>query len=301
MINGKGSKRIYGLLGRNISYSLSPFMHSAAFKHFDIPAEYRLFDIGEKDLDGFFQELISGGDIKGINVTVPYKIKIKEMLDVHQACSVDNEVKILGAVNTVKAEKKRLRGYNTDGKGFYEALMEVSSPVFNPLGKDVFVLGAGGAGRTICLYLAFLGRNKPDSISVFDVDKRKISELKASFDAWPKSVAFYPVESTEHIPGRIEKCNLVVNATPLGTKEGDPLPVDPDLLDSNTAVYDLVYARDTELCQEARARGNVAINGMKMLVNQAALAFRIWTQEPIEEIKNVMEEVAVKKTLKGLK
>ncbi len=300
MTNGKGSKKMYGLLGKNINYSLSPFMHNAAFKRFDIPAEYRLFDIKEKDLDAFFQELISGGDIKGINVTVPYKIKVKEMLDACQACSVNDEVKILGAVNTVKAEKSGLIGYNTDGEGFYEALMEVSSHVFNPLGKDVFVLGAGGAGRTICLYLAFLGRNKPNSISVFDVDKRKLSELKASFDAWPKSVAFYPVESADHIPDRIEKCNLVVNATPLGTKEGDPLPVDPDLLDPNAAVCDLVYARDTELCQEARTRGNVAINGMKMLVNQAALAFRIWTREPIEEIKNVMEG-AVKKTLKGLK
>ena len=119
MTNGKGGRATYGLLGRNISYSLSPVMHNAAFKHFGIPAVYKLFDIEESELDSFFRDLVSGAGISGINVTVPYKIWFHDELKARKEHDVDGSAESLGVVNTVKVEGPHLTGYNTDGRGFY--------------------------------------------------------------------------------------------------------------------------------------------------------------------------------------
>ncbi|MFH1552786.1 MAG: shikimate dehydrogenase [Candidatus Omnitrophota bacterium] len=280
-------KKTYGILGKKISYSLSPVMHNAAFRHFGIPGEYKIFDVAESELDGFFQSIVSDGAIRGINVTVPYKVKVKEMLEERDSFMGD-DVKILGAVNTVKVDGQDLSGFNTDGRGFYEALM--ASPDLDPKGKDILVMGAGGAGRAICLYLALLCENTPKTIKVFDVDKRKLGHLKAFFDESDNPDIFRPVETPEDIPGAIKGCYMIVNATPLGTKEGDPMPVSPDLLREGMVVYDLVYARETELIKIAKEKSLTTVNGLGMLVNQGALAFNLWTQKPLTEIREVMAE-----------
>ncbi|MGB2631146.1 MAG: shikimate dehydrogenase [Candidatus Omnitrophota bacterium] len=287
MADVKENRKTYGLLGRNISYSLSPVMHNAAFRHFGIPAEYKLFDIEERGLDEFFHDTVLGGKVCGINVTVPYKVKIKEMIEKLPGCSVKGSAKVLGAVNTVKAEGEGLVGYNTDGRGFYEALLDDTG--FDPRGKKVFVLGAGGAARAICLFMASLSGKAPWEISAYDIDKKKLSSLKTAFDEnfpFGKFVPAGPNDLTDKIAG----CDLFVNATPIGAKEGDRMPVSLADLRDGTVVYDLVYCRETELVRFARAKGFVAANGLGMLVNQGAVAFNIWTEKPLEETKKIMRQ-----------
>lgn len=284
MTNKNSKKKTYGLLGENITYSLSPIMHNAAFASFGINAEYIIFDRKEEELESFFTELISG-ELSGINVTVPYKIIMKEMLKGEENCIFDDSAQNLGAVNTVKIEEGGIRVYNTDGKGFAESLLEDAE--FDIQGKKILILGAGGASRAISFYLGASIR-MPSKIFIFDVDKEKVSSLAKDFEDCFDSNLLEVLEEKD-IAGCLAESDLLVNATPIGTKEALP-PVSAELLHEGLTVYDLVYARETELVKAAREKGLTATGGLGMLVNQAALAFEIWADDAfyLGDIKKAM-------------
>ena len=287
----------YGLLGRNISYSLSPDMQNAAFRHFGISAGYKVFDVEENKLDKFFKEVVFGGGVSGINVTIPYKIKVRDILASKSGCKIDDNASILGAVNTVKIAGADVTGFNTDGMGFYEALKEDTG--FVAKDKNIFIFGAGGAGRAICLFLAALKEDRPKMIFVNDVDKAKCDSLIADCEKNFGAGIAVPVEERD-IPWRMSESSLVVNATPLGTKAKDPLPIPVGNLRTDMVVYDLVYAHETPLVKCARDMGLVAADGLGMLVSQGAIAFNIWTGESVKEARKVMRN-AVRRKLKGAK
>jgi len=290
--------KIYGLLGKNISYSLSPVMHNAAFKKFGIEAVYQLFDIDDSEFDDFIGNTILPGMVCGLNVTVPYKMRMKEWLEKNSA-EVDELVKVTGSLNTVKINSDNVYGYNTDLLGFLYAIkMEFGQEATLKI-KKVFICGAGGAGRAIALFLA---GNKfegvIDKITVYDISKDRLDSLKKDFDqqydANTASVSLKTIELKSDIFEEIKNCNLIVNATPLGTKDGDSSPIPLDVLQEGMLVYDLVYARETELVRGAKAKNIKASNGLNMLVNQGALSFEIWTGNPWERVKDVMKEAVLK-------
>ncbi|MGD2278963.1 MAG: shikimate dehydrogenase [Candidatus Omnitrophota bacterium] len=290
MAEGTKNKKTYGLLGRNISYSLSPVMHNAAFRHFGIPAEYEIFDIEEKELEAFSRNRLLSGSISGFNITVPYKVKIKELLEASKErdVTVDKWVKIIGAANTVKINGDKISVYNTDAEGFYKSLTEDAG--FDTTRKEVFILGAGGAGRAISLYMNYI--DHLDRIYVYDVDAGKLDSLdEARKESVPDKIR--TVRGPEDVAGKLKRCDLIINATPIGTREGDKLPLSRDMLDivlqRRMHVYDLVYARETELVKKAREKGIKAVNGLGMLINQAAKAFKIWTGKPLDEVVKVMK------------
>jgi len=290
MANGTENRKLYGLLGRNIGYSLSPVMHNAAFVHFGIPGKYRLFDIEPDELDGFFRKSLLTGKIDGINVTVPYKGDIIRLLKDYDHCDVDRMAEFLGAVNTLKADGPKLTGYNTDAGGFYESLLRDNGIV--PKDKNIFVLGAGGAGSAICRFLACLGEDAPRKIYVSDIEEAKLKMLESACNGKAGREICEAVGISDKIV-KMSGCELLINATPLGTKEGDPLPFDPGHLSEGQVVYDLVYARETELIKRAKEKDLKVINGLGMLVNQGALAFEIWTGKSLEETRKVMKEAAL--------
>ena len=293
MTNTNTAMKRYGLLGRNISYSLSPAMHNAAFKHFGIQAEYEIFDVEADNLEAFFTEYILGGKLSGLNVTVPYKVTIKEMTEKSQVRSVSiaSFPQLAGAVNTLKMEGSSISAFNTDGEGFYTSLREDLG--FDPAGKDVFVLGAGGAGRVVALFLASLGEDAPKNINVYDVDAEQLAALRSTVGRYRGSgVIDSHVEVVKDLSG-IAKFDLIVNTTPLGTKEGDKMPIPAasvEQLKKKTVVYDLVYARETELVKSVREKGLRASNGEGMLAGQGALSFEKWTGKPLGEIKPVIRK-----------
>lgn len=290
-------KKIYGLLGRDIGYSLSPVMHNAAFEHFDINAEYKLFDKNEDELEKFFKEYIVGGKLSGLNITIPYKMLFKELLDKQTEFEIsyqdDRWPSIAGTINTVKVDGKKLRIANTDAVGFKLSLRQ-DAGYHRWYKDDIFVFGVGGAGRTICLALA--ADKKTGKIKFYDSDPAKHDSLKKVHPSFNPEmfVAVKEEDIVEHIKG----CSLVVNATPLGTKEGDDLPVNPDLLEDGTVVYDLVYVRETELVKRAKEKKLKAVNGLGMLIWQGAIAFNIWTDKPIEEVGPIMRDAAQKELKK---
>ncbi|MBD3425756.1 MAG: hypothetical protein GF409_00835 [Candidatus Omnitrophica bacterium] len=294
MENDTQDRKLYGLVGRNINYSLSPAMHNAAFKHFGISAEYRLFDTAEEDLEAFLSENVFSGRLSGFNVTVPYKIRVRQLLEKCSLLEVETTdwVDIIGSVNTVKVDGRKVLLDNTDAYGFYQSLRDEAKLTL--AGKQVFVAGAGGAGRVLALYMATLRKDLPLSVKVYDVDRDKLAELEEIYSKQLSSGGTISALEAASSPLEAKGCDLVVNATPLGMKETDPLPVPSEVLEEGMTVYDLVYAHETPLVRAAREKGLTALNGLGMLVGQGAFAFCIWTGTPASEGRPVMERAALR-------
>jgi len=274
------AKLKYGLIGYPVKHSLSPAMHNAAFKEFGIDAKYSLYEVKPEELEAFLKK--APEKFSGFNVTIPHKIKTLEYLKKHGSVNIHAER--LGAVNTVKVSGTALSGFNTDGPGFYRSLQEDLK--FEPENKNIFVLGAGGAARAVVMYLG----NGPKQIFVSDVAEAQLKDLKAHYAKYyddKKLVAVKPGD----IKSVLGRCDLLVNATPIGMKDTDPLPVDENFLHSGLCVYDLVYNRPvTELVKKANSRKLHAVTGRGMLVNQGAIAFNLWTGQKIDDVVKVMRK-----------
>lgn len=274
--------KIYGLFGYPVRHSLSPVMHNAAFKELGINAVYICFEIKPEDLKEAVRALKTLR-ICGINVTVPHKVEIMNLLD-----ELDGEAELTGSVNTVKNLEGRLKGFNTDGVGFIKSLKEDLG--VNPKGKSFFIFGAGGAGRAVGFSLA---KEKARAIQFYDAVKMRAEKLAERIKRiFPDcNTAFIP----EISPSAFEGIDVVVNATPQGMKEEDSLLFDLNLVSKKTKIFDLIYnPKETRLVREAKKRDLEAVNGLGMLLYQGAESFKIWTQ------KNAPLEVMRKALLKSL-
>ncbi|MBU0606051.1 MAG: shikimate dehydrogenase [Candidatus Omnitrophica bacterium] len=284
-------KQIYGIVGSPVEHSLSPAMQNAAFYHLKINAEYRLFEVSADDLERFLDNIRLEKNISGLNVTIPHKIKAKEYLE--RKGSLDEHSLVLGAVNTIKVSGDgSLRGFNTDGPGFYRSLVEDLK--FEPEGRNIFVLGAGGAAKAIVMYLGA----GPKSISVFDVDKKKAGELKSHYGKYFDEGKLNIISDAREIGSALAKNDLFVNATPVGMNESDPSPIPKSLIRPGLAVYDLVYNRAyTQLVKDANAAKAHALTGLGMLLYQGAASFEIWTGElpPVAVMRRALKEALTKR------
>jgi len=273
----------YGIIGHPVAHSLSPAMQGAAFRALGLDAEYGLYDVKPADLETFLAGVPSGG-ISGLNVTIPHKIKACEFIA--SKGELDNNAKRLGAVNTISVSGGRLKGHNTDGAGFYRSLVEDLK--FEPEGKSVFVLGAGGAARAIIMYLG----NGPKEIYASDIDGAKLEELKAHYGRYYDAQKLKAVEPGD-VAGALKECSLLVNATPIGMKAGDGLPLDKQLLHAGLYVYDIVYNTPaTPLVREAARMKLHAVTGLGMLLYQGVIAFEIWTgkKAPVDVMRKALRE-----------
>lgn len=263
----KSAPQIYGILGYPAKHSLSPLMHNAAFRALKIHAEYRIFEKTSDELQNFLSSL-SRQNICGLNITVPYKEKVIPFL-----AQVSSEVQLIGAVNTVKVSGNKLEGFNTDGQGFLRHLKELK---FKAQGKNIAVLGSGGAAKAVCVYLA---QENPKKISLYDIDKQKLSALVRQLKDNFAGTDFYAADTLEDL--NTQGSSLLVNATPCGMKESDPLPLAKEFIHKNLFVYDLIYnPQETKLLKAAKESGARISNGLRMLLYQGMLSFEIWTGKP---------------------
>lgn len=257
--------KIYGLMGYPVSHSLSPLMHNAAFSYLKINAQYKLFPLKEKEI-GPFLKGAKCNNIFGLNVTVPYKEKVTPFLD-----SISCEARLIGAVNTIKFSGSKLLGFNTDGEGFLTHLRE--DLAFNPKGKNIAIIGAGGAARAISVYLS---KVRPQLLSIYDIDRPKLSALVNHLKANFKDVNIKLANSIKELD--IRGADLLVNATPIGMKETDPCLIDKKFIHKRMLVYDLIYEpKQTKLLNAAKHKGARISNGLGMLLYQGTIAFEIWT------------------------
>jgi len=270
--------KIFALIGYPIGHTLSPYMHNAGFLKLNIKALYLPLSVEPKRLKGAIKILKEAG-ASGFNVTIPFKSACIRYLD-----RVDKLASMIGAVNTVVIKNNRLIGYNTDATGFLKSVKEDLGLL--PKNKSCFVIGAGGAARAVAFALA---REGTKQIFITDIVKSKaVSLAKNIRKHFPGCETSSVISYQSSV---ISKVDLLVNATPLGMKKTDPLPIGPKILHKNLAVYDLVYNPcPTKLVKIARRKGIKAVNGLGMLLYQGAEAFRLWTHRraPVEVMRRVL-------------
>ncbi|MCA1900144.1 MAG: shikimate dehydrogenase [Chloroflexi bacterium] len=255
-----------GLIGYPLEHSLSPKIHAAALKACGLSGGYALFAIPPQDSQGL-KDLIArvrAREIHGLNVTIPHKQSVIEFMD-----ELTPTAKAIGAANTIYLRENKLIGENTDAAGFLADLKKFTDGKKLAYGKSALVLGAGGAARAVVYALLRGGWN----IALAARRVEQAQELANSFENETIKVINY----AELQPFGFD---LLVNATPVGMSpkvDDSPLP-GKFSLNKDTMVYDLVYnPRQTRLAREAQAQGCSAATGLGMLIEQAALAFEIWT------------------------
>ena len=278
-----GKTRLCGIIGDPIEHTMSPVMHNAAFRQMGLDYFYIPFKVKQGEL-AKAMEGVRALNIRGLNVTIPHKVAIIQFLD-----ELDHLAEMIGAVNTIVNDDGLLTGYNTDGAGFLQALLERK---IEPRGKNIVILGAGGASRAISLFLADRGAHLVILNRALELDwaEELASRISQTFTKEVEALEL----NRENLARVLDRANIVVNATSVGmTPNIDETPVTSDLLKPGLIIFDIVYNPiKTRLLREAEAAGAKTISGLDMLVWQGALAFEKWTglKAPVE----LMREEAIK-------
>jgi shikimate dehydrogenase len=283
-----------GLIGYPLGHSLSPKIHTAALKACELQGDYSLFPIHPEDKQGLEKLLnqVRTKKIHGLNVTIPHKQNVIEFMD-----ELSPTANAIGAVNTIYLRDDKLIGDNTDVSGFLADLNKFTGdgeskivnrkPVLRKVEASAIVLGAGGSARAVVYALLNDGWN----VTLTSRRLEQAHELANSFTNYPLSIIHYSDLPTCNF----QTFQLIVNTTPIGmTPNIDQSPLPENLsLPSNIFIYDLVYnPRETKLVRDAHSQGIQATTGLGMLIEQAALAFEIWTGKnpPRETLYNSVVE-----------
>jgi len=277
-----------GVFGDPVAHSLSPQMQNAALKSCKIDMQYARFQISPDELQSAL-DLIRELNFVGVNLTTPHKVAASKLMD-----EIDENARRIGATNTVKVDKAKLRGYNTDGKGFTRAVRQEFVVDLRDL--RVMILGGGGAARAIALQCA---RENCERLVITNrtfATAQKLAEGLREYFTGPRVLG--PVPRLQAIPWeeaairfQIAHLDLIVNATSLGLNRSDPSPIPARLLAPHLMIYDTVYREDrTPFVSAAIEAGARAVNGLAMLLYQGALAFEIWfeRQAPIEAMRGAL-------------
>ncbi len=286
MINA-GTK-LCGVIGDPVKHTLSPVMHNRAIAELGIDYAYLAFNVKTSNLGASIEGMRALG-IRGLNVTIPHKVAVVQFLD-----ELDPLARDIGAVNTIVNDEGKLKGYNTDAAGFLQSL---DAAGFEPMGKKVVLLGAGGAARAMGFALAQAGSlitilNRKPTLPQAVILSNNLERTCGS------KVTVMELNAT-NLKTVMAEAELLVNATSAGMEPAvDETAVPTDLLKPGITVFDVVYTPyETRLLKEAAARGCQVISGLEMLVSQAALALELWTgmQAPL----GVMREAAISAVYPG--
>ena len=273
-----GHTAVYGIFGHPVEHTFSPGMHNAAFGALGLDACYVPFSVPPEQLEPAVRAIVPLG-LKGLNVTVPHKEKVIPFLD-----GLSDDAKLIGAVNTIEVRSGRLIGHNTDGRGFLRSLREETG--FRPKGKRVLIIGSGGAARAVSFCLALAGAA---AIGLHDADGSKAARLASDLGRTTGTAA--EVVPTDGLDERARDAHCLINATPLGLKRGDPLPLPKQSIRNGHLVCDLVYNPPvTGLLRAARSAGAATLPGIGMLLFQGVIAFEVWTgrKAPVEVMRRAL-------------
>lgn len=272
-----GKTKLMGVIGNPIEHSISPQLHNTLNKMLGLDFVYVPFRVETGALQDAVKGLKALG-LVGFNVTVPYKNDVLEFLD-----ETTEEVKIVGAANTIKNAGGRLYGYNTDTEGFARSFKEDSGTGFE--GKKVAVLGAGGAARAIAVKVASEGAA---GISIINRTVSKAMEIAGIINSnIGTGTDCYRPEDSGAAEALFES-DIVINTTSIGMfPRIDECPVDKNtVFREEQIVYDIIYNPvKTKLLKKAEESGCKVINGLGMLFYQGIYAYEIWTGLKISEEK----------------
>ncbi len=274
--------QLCAVIGNPVSHSLSPAIHNAAFEALDLDFVYVACPV--EDVKGALAGMRALKNFRGMSVTIPHKIEVMKYVD--EISPADRKI---GSINTVIHDGERLVGLGTDGAGALKALTDGGVDM---AGKNVLMLGAGGAARAIAFTLAL---NTPlAELALLDIAEAQVRGLKADLEAGTEAVIGGAVMSEPALAAAMEKADLIVNCTPIGMHpKVDASVVPPQLFRRGQVVFDVVYTPlETKLLADARARGLQGISGVEMFINQAALQFEQFTgvEAPVAVMRRVVME-----------
>ena len=277
-----GYTRLAAVVANPIKHSISPFIHNQAFEATNTNGVYLAWEVEGTDLAETVAN-IRRFQMFGINLSMPYKEQVIPYLE-----QLSEEARLIGAVNTVVNREGTLIGYNTDGKGFFKSL-----PSFKISGKRMVLLGAGGAAKAILAQAILDG---VDQIFVF-VRSASIEKTRPYLEKLQNETGFkvdlFALEDVSELQARITDSDLLVNATSVGM-DGVSLPIPASvLLPEKLLVADVIYQPfETPFLYWARNQSNQAINGLGMLLYQAAEAFQLWTgkEMPTDQIWELLKQ-----------
>ena len=277
-----GYTRLAAVVANPIKHSISPFIHNSAFEATNTNGVYLAWEVDATELAETVAN-IRRYQMYGINLSMPYKEQVIPYLD-----QLSAEACLIGAVNTVVNREGTLIGYNTDGKGFFKSL-----PSFKISRKRLVLLGAGGAAKAILAQAILDGVSQ---ISIF-VRSSSIEKTRPYLEKIQNATGFrvdlFALEDVQELQDSITQADLLVNATSVGM-DGSSQPIPTSIiLPEKLLVADVIYQPfETPFLKWARNQGNQSINGLGMLLYQAAEAFELWTgkEMPTDQIWELLKQ-----------
>jgi shikimate dehydrogenase len=251
----------FGIIGKPISHSLSPILHNYWFKKYNIEANYSLLNVDEKDLKNVFNK-IKSSEIKGINVTLPYKQKISTFVD-----RLVNDAYHTNSVNTVYLDDKNtLVGENTDVFGLQAAYLK---EIINVERKKALIIGAGGVSPSVIFSLQ---KSKVKSISIINRTIEKSIFLKKKFN-------FINILEWRSLEAEIKNFDIIINATSLGLLNGDDFNFNFENVKEDLIYIDTVYNPiETKTLKYLKEKQIKTFNGLNMFIYQGQKSFYLWNK-----------------------
>jgi len=270
------------VIGNPISHSLSPAIHNAAFEHLGLDFVYLACQV--EDVKGAMAGMRAIENFRGMSVTIPHKIEVMKYMD--EIADVDRHI---GSINTVIHENGKLIGLGTDGPGALKAFADRGIDLD---GKNILMLGAGGAARAIAFSLAM--NTKLNELSLLDVNEPLLQGLKADLESGTKAVIRSGMLTEALIAAEMKTADVIIHCTPVGMHpKVDASLIPAELFREGQAVFDIVYTPlETKLLRDAKGRGLQTIPGVEMFINQAVLQFERFTggDAPVEVMRRVVME-----------
>ena len=274
--------RVYALIGNPVSHSMSPAIHNAAFMELDQDCIYVAFQV--EDVKSALAGMRALDNFRGMSVTIPHKIEVMQYVD--EIPDVDRHI---GSINTVVKEDGKLIGFNTDGPGALKAIGDAGVKL---AGKNVLMLGAGGAARAIAFTLAQKG--SIGKLVLLDINEEFLSQLTGDLKSGTDAVIVPGALNQAAVEEHMASADLIINCTPVGMHPNvDATLVPEHLFRPGQVIFDVVYnPLETKLLRQAKAKGLKAIPGVEMFINQAILQFERFAgaDAPAELMRSVVME-----------
>lgn len=272
-------QEIVAVFGQPVAGNPTQYMMEKAFVQVGLDWRYLTLEVAPGNLADAIRGMRAMG-FRGCNLTIPHKVEVIQYLD-----RTSEAATLMGAVNCVNRVGDELVGENTDGKGFVQSLREVTDPT----GKNVLILGAGGAARAIAVEVGLAGAAQ---IAVVNRDESRGQQLVALLNEKVHVPSRYVKwEGNFDVPSDVD---VVINATSIGLGDASArVPISVQTLEPDMVVADVIFnPPETRLIRDARSRGCQTLDGLGMLVNQAVIAFKIWTGQDAnaEVMREALEE-----------
>jgi shikimate dehydrogenase len=276
------STKLCAVIGNPVGHSMSPAIHNAALDLLNLDFVYVAFQV--QDLKNALAGMRALPGFRGLSVTIPHKIEVIQYVD-----EINDLDRSIGSINTVVNENGTLVGMGTDGPAALKALVDAGVEL---QGRCVALVGAGGVSRAIAFTLIQKGGVR--KVSLLDIDEQMLQGLANDLRTGTTAEIESFVSNSASIATVMEYADIIINCTPVGMHPHEGVSIIPaELFRDGQAVFDVVYNPiNTKLLCDAKAKGLIAVSGVDMFVNQAAMQFELFTEveAPVEEMRRVLME-----------